>query len=134
METTQFLINWRMLKFKGRKWPLLNLVLKKNKETNLHGFVSSLKVGHDNFLSFWFLLSFAGGDSKTLMIVQIAPVEKNLGESVCSLNFAQRVRTVELGQASRQILQAGDEVRLHKRRSHVSKGLCSFFILLELLI
>ncbi|XP_048752389.2 kinesin-like protein KIFC3 isoform X3 [Ostrea edulis] len=51
-----------------------------------------------------------GGDSKTLMIVQIAPVEKNLGESVCSLNFAQRVRTVELGQASRQILQAGDEM------------------------
>ncbi|XP_062583545.1 kinesin-like protein KIFC3 isoform X2 [Saccostrea cucullata] len=51
-----------------------------------------------------------GGDSKTLMIVQIAPVEKNLGESVCSLNFAQRVRTVELGQASRQVVQAvGDE-------------------------
>ncbi|XP_022342625.2 uncharacterized protein LOC111136219 isoform X1 [Crassostrea virginica] len=50
-----------------------------------------------------------GGDSKTLMIVQIAPVEKNLGESVCSLNFAQRVRTVELGQASRQVLQTGDE-------------------------
>uniref|UniRef100_A0A8W8KDR6 Kinesin-like protein n=1 Tax=Magallana gigas TaxID=29159 RepID=A0A8W8KDR6_MAGGI len=38
-----------------------------------------------------------GGDSKTLMIVQIAPVEKNLGESVCSLNFAQRVRTVRTG-------------------------------------
>lgn len=50
-----------------------------------------------------------GGDSKTLMIVQIAPVEKNLGESVCSLNFAQRVRTVELGQASRQVVQTGDE-------------------------
>lgn len=58
---------------------------------------------------------FAGGDSKTLMIVQIAPVEKNLGESVCSLNFAQRVRSVELGQASRQVLQTGDEVRSVKK-------------------
>ncbi|XP_033753860.1 kinesin-like protein KIFC3 isoform X2 [Pecten maximus] len=44
-----------------------------------------------------------GGDSKTLMIVQVAPVEKNLSETVCSLNFAQRVRTVELGQASRRV-------------------------------
>lgn len=60
-----------------------------------------------------------GGDSKTLMIVQIAPVEKNLGESVCSLNFAQRVRTVELGQASRQVVQAGDEVRSHKQSSQI---------------
>ncbi|XP_060066424.1 kinesin-like protein KIFC3 [Ylistrum balloti] len=44
-----------------------------------------------------------GGDSKTLMIVQVAPVEKNQSETVCSLNFAQRVRTVELGQASRRV-------------------------------
>lgn len=60
-----------------------------------------------------------GGDSKTLMIVQIAPVEKNLGESVCSLNFAQRVRTVELGQASRQVVQTGDEVRSQKQSSQI---------------
>ena len=44
-----------------------------------------------------------GGDSKTLMIVQIAPVEKNVGETLASLNFAQRVRTVELGAASKHI-------------------------------
>lgn len=43
-----------------------------------------------------------GGDSKTLMVVQVAPVEKNVSETVCSLNFAQRVRTVELGQATRR--------------------------------
>lgn len=49
-----------------------------------------------------------GGDSKTLMIVQIAPVKKNADETVCSLNFAQRVRTVELGQASRRV-ENGDE-------------------------
>lgn len=43
-----------------------------------------------------------GGDSKTLMVVQVAPVEKNVSETMCSLNFAQRVRTVELGQATRK--------------------------------
>ena len=37
------------------------------------------------------------------MVVQVAPVDKNAAETVCSLNFAQRVRTVELGQASRKV-------------------------------
>ena len=45
-----------------------------------------------------------GGDSKTLMVVQAAPVEKNVSETVCSLTFAQRVRAVELGQATRRIV------------------------------
>lgn len=36
------------------------------------------------------------------MVVQVAPVEKNAGETVCSLVFAQRVRTVELGQATKK--------------------------------
>ena len=36
------------------------------------------------------------------MIVQLAPVEKNVSETLASLNFAQRVRSVELGQASRR--------------------------------
>ncbi|KAK7478216.1 hypothetical protein BaRGS_00030577, partial [Batillaria attramentaria] len=44
-----------------------------------------------------------GGDSKTLMIVQVAPVEKNVAESTCSLSFGQRVRNVELGAATRKI-------------------------------
>ena len=48
------------------------------------------------------LTDFVGGDSKTLMVVQVAPVEKNVSETMCSLNFAQRVRTVELGQATRK--------------------------------
>ncbi|XP_052818548.1 kinesin-like protein KIFC3 isoform X2 [Mya arenaria] len=48
-----------------------------------------------------------GGDSKTLMITQIAPVRKNEAESICSLNFAQRVRNVELGAATRK-LENGD--------------------------
>jgi len=47
---------------------------------------------------------YVGGDSKTLMVVQVAPVEKNVAETVCSLTFAQRVRAVELGQASKKII------------------------------
>lgn len=47
-----------------------------------------------------------GGDSKTLMVVQVAPVEKNVAETVCSLNFAQRVRTVELGQATKRTIKS----------------------------
>ncbi|XP_077982296.1 kinesin-like protein KIFC3 [Glandiceps talaboti] len=43
-----------------------------------------------------------GGDSKTLMVVQVAPVEKNVGETSSSLSFAQRVRSVELGQANKK--------------------------------
>ena len=45
----------------------------------------------------------SGGNSKTLMVVQVSPVEKNSGETVCSLSFAERIRNVELGQASRKI-------------------------------
>ncbi|KAG5270711.1 hypothetical protein AALO_G00195660 [Alosa alosa] len=40
------------------------------------------------------------GDSKTLMMVQVSPLDTNVSESVCSLKFAQRVRNVELGPSS----------------------------------
>ncbi|KVH93162.1 Kinesin-like protein KIFC3 [Cynara cardunculus var. scolymus] len=44
-----------------------------------------------------------GGDSKTLMFLQISPNENDLSESLCSLNFASRVRGIELGPAKKQI-------------------------------
>ncbi|XP_006814107.1 kinesin-like protein KIFC3 [Saccoglossus kowalevskii] len=47
-----------------------------------------------------------GGDSKTLMVVQTSPVEKNVGETMSSLSFAQRVRAVELGQATKKVESA----------------------------
>ncbi|XP_078101358.1 kinesin-like protein KIFC3 isoform X1 [Sander vitreus] len=40
------------------------------------------------------------GDSKTLMMVQVSPLPGNMSESVCSLKFAQRVRSVELSASS----------------------------------
>ena len=39
------------------------------------------------------------GDAKTLMMVQVSPADKNSSETYCSLDFAQRVRSVELGKA-----------------------------------
>lgn len=44
-----------------------------------------------------------GGDSKTLMFVQISPNENDLSETLCSLNFASRVRGIELGPVKRQV-------------------------------
>ncbi|KAK9122510.1 hypothetical protein Sjap_012112 [Stephania japonica] len=38
-----------------------------------------------------------GEDSKTLMVVHISPKEEDLCETVCSLGFAARVRSVHLG-------------------------------------
>ena len=58
-------------------------------------------------LTLYFMIFTLGGDSKTLMITQVAPVRKNEGETICSLNFAQRVRNVELGAATRR-LENGD--------------------------
>lgn len=43
-----------------------------------------------------------GGDCKTLMFVQISPSAADLGETLCSLNFASRVRGVEHGPARKQ--------------------------------
>ena len=49
-----------------------------------------------------------GGDSKVLMFVQCSPAEMNVNETICSLNFAQRARTVELGKARQNVGPAGE--------------------------
>ncbi|RCV17834.1 hypothetical protein SETIT_3G251500v2, partial [Setaria italica] len=48
------------------------------------------------------LQSSLGGDCKTLMFVQISPSSTDSGETLCSLNFASRVRAVEHGPARKQ--------------------------------
>ena len=45
-------------------------------------------------------------DSKTLMICCISPTITSSEETYCSLNFAARVRTVELGKANKNVSQA----------------------------
>ncbi|KAK8959810.1 Kinesin-4 [Platanthera guangdongensis] len=48
------------------------------------------------------LQSSLGGDCKTLMFAQISPSLTDLGETLCTLNFASRVRGVEHGPAKKQ--------------------------------
>ncbi|GAU42806.1 hypothetical protein TSUD_34500, partial [Trifolium subterraneum] len=49
------------------------------------------------------LQSSLGGDCKTLMFVQVSPSSSDLGETLCSLNFATRVRGIESGPARKQV-------------------------------
>ncbi|KMT13775.1 hypothetical protein BVRB_4g081510 isoform A [Beta vulgaris subsp. vulgaris] len=48
------------------------------------------------------LQSSLGGDCKTLMFVQISPSDADMGETLCSLNFASRVKGIEYGPARKQ--------------------------------
>lgn len=67
------------------------------------------------FLSFDLNFFFcAGGSAKTIMVVQVSPVVKNVDETVNSLNFATRVRSVELG-ASKKQAESAEVVALKKR-------------------
>lgn len=44
-------------------------------------------------------------DSKTLMFANMSPLASDADETICTLNFASRVRTVELGKASKHVSQ-----------------------------
>ncbi|XP_052197998.1 kinesin-like protein KIN-14R isoform X2 [Diospyros lotus] len=59
-----------------------------------------------------------GGDCKTLMFVQISPSEQDLSETLSSLNFATRVRGVDLGPARKQI----DTSELQKMKMMLDKA------------
>ncbi|GFY90593.1 P-loop containing nucleoside triphosphate hydrolases superfamily protein [Actinidia rufa] len=59
-----------------------------------------------------------GGDCKTLMFVQISPNAADLGETICSLNFASRVRGIEHGPAHKQ----ADPVELSKLKQLAEKA------------
>ena len=50
------------------------------------------------------------GNGKTLMLVNVAPGKDNAGETLCSLQFAARVRGIELGPLKRNI-EGGPELK-----------------------
>ncbi|XP_009770793.1 kinesin-like protein KIN-14S [Nicotiana sylvestris] len=64
------------------------------------------------------LQSSLGGDCKAVMFVQISPSTTDLGETLCSLNFASRVRGVEHGPARKQT----DLVELMKHKLLAEKA------------
>ncbi|XP_043721018.1 kinesin-like protein KIN-14S isoform X2 [Telopea speciosissima] len=63
------------------------------------------------------LQSSLGGDCKTLMFVQISPSAADLGETLCSVNFASRVRGIEHGAAHKQ----ADPTELFKYKQMAEK-------------
>ncbi|XWS57542.1 hypothetical protein CRYUN_Cryun09bG0183400 [Craigia yunnanensis] len=63
------------------------------------------------------LQSSLGGDCKTVMFVQISPSTADLGETLCSLNFASRVRGIESGPARKQV----DLTELYKYKQMAEK-------------
>lgn len=56
-----------------------------------------------------------GGDSKTVMFVNVSPAAADAQESLSSLKFAARVQAVELGQATKH----ADNAELAKARKNV---------------
>ena len=55
----------------------------------------------------YFLQDSLGGDSKTVMFVNISPTLASAQETETSLRFASRVRKVELGPAKKQGSKGG---------------------------
>ncbi|WJX80128.1 hypothetical protein P8452_63167 [Trifolium repens] len=65
------------------------------------------------------LQSSLGGDCKTLMFLQISPSSVDLTETLCSLNFATRVRGIEGGPPRKQVDLA--ELMKYKQMAEKSK-------------
>jgi hypothetical protein len=64
------------------------------------------------------------GNSKCLMFCNVSPAEEDSQETVCSLQFAQRVARVQLGAAKRNV-QSGDVFKLKSQMMHAQEEIKS---------
>lgn len=78
----------------------------------------SAHVPYRNSKLTFLLQDSLGGNSKVMMFVNISPAIYNVGETVCSLNFAHRCRAVELGQAKRN----ADDNKVRRSGSDVAQS------------
>ncbi|KAL5832412.1 hypothetical protein ACOSQ4_017766 [Xanthoceras sorbifolium] len=65
-----------------------------------------------------------GEDSKTLMLVHISPKEEDLCETICSLNFATRVKSIHLGNEDSSEVRNQKEVsmkNLQQEMNHIEE-------------
>ncbi|CAL9039076.1 kinesin-like protein KIN-14B isoform X1 [Musa acuminata AAA Group] len=62
-----------------------------------------------------------GSDSKTLMFVHVSPKEEDLCETICSLGFATRVRSIHLESEKSPELQAKKEVEMAKLQQTITE-------------
>jgi kinesin family protein C1 len=82
-----------------------------------YSFLVTHLVGYDqlrcsNLLISLFNQPCLGGDSKTLMFVNVSPDPSSVGESLCSLRFAARVNACEIGIPRRQTNTRPSDSRL----------------------
>ena len=56
-------------------------------------------------------------DSKTLMFCCVSPILYNVDETFCTLNFASRVGSVELGKATKQVVGGAPSAKKQQRKS-----------------
>ncbi|CAL9133197.1 unnamed protein product [Musa textilis] len=62
-----------------------------------------------------------GSDSKTLMFVHVSPKEEDLCETICSLGFATRARSIHLESEKSPELQAKREVEMAKLQQTITE-------------